>query len=295
MIAPDDIARVRRFNRLVTQRVGALDDHFLGRRRPLGESRLLYEIGADGAELRALRRRLGLDPGYLSRLIAALERQGLVRIGRDPADRRVRTARLTPTGRREVGEMNRRADRAAAALLQRLPPEQRPRLVSAMTEVHRLLQLAGLEIARVDPAGAEARWCVARYFAELDRRFAGGFRPGASLPAEDHELRPPQGAFLVATVDGAPVGCGAVKTVAPGVGSLKRMWVADAVRGLGVGRRLLQALEDEALGLGLRTVQLETNHALQEAIALYLKAGYREVSRFNDDPYAQHWFRKTLD
>jgi N-acetylglutamate synthase-like GNAT family acetyltransferase len=75
---------------------------------------------------------------------------------------------------------------------------------------------------------------------------------------------PPRGAFLVASTDGEPVGCGAVKTAGAGVGSLKRMWVAEAARGLGLGRRLLAALEAEARALGLGTVQLETNHALVE-------------------------------
>ena len=132
---PDAVSQVRRFNRLVTQRAGALDDHFLGRDRPLGESRLLYEIGPDGADLRDLRRRLGLDSGYVSRLVNALERQGLIRLSQPAGDQRVRKARWTAAGRREVREMNRRSDEAAAALLETLPPSQRARLVDAMAEV----------------------------------------------------------------------------------------------------------------------------------------------------------------
>jgi len=290
----DEIAGVRRFNRLVTLRAGALDDHFLGRARPLGASRVLYEIGSAGADLRDLRRRLSLDPGYISRLIAALEREGLVQIERAAEDRRVRTARLTPAGRREVREMDRRSDRAAAGLLEALPASERTRLVAAMDEVHRLLRLAGLRIERVSPADAAARRCVARYFEELGRRFEMGFDPASSLPAEDRDLIPPAGAFLVGSIDGEPVACGAIKTIEPGVGSLKRMWVADDVRGLGIGRRMLHALEAEATALGLRVLRLETNRELGEAIRLYRTAGYREVPRFNDDPYAHHWFEKRL-
>ncbi len=290
----DDIAQVRRFNRLVTQRVGALNDHFLGRNRPLGESRLLYEIGSSGADLRDLRQRLGLDSGYVSRLIRSLQRKGLVRLTPGSPDQRVRKARWTTAGRREVHEMNRRSDEAAAELLRALPSSQRTRLVSAMEEVHRLLQLVGLRIDRVDPASPAARWCVRQYFDELDRRFDSGFDPAVSIPADDRELIPPSGAFLVASVDGEPVACGAVKAISPGVGSLKRMWVADRVRGLGVGRRMLDALEAEARGLSLTTVRLETNHALSEAIRMYRNAGYAEVPAFNDDPYAHHWFEKHL-
>ena len=294
-MSADEIALVRRFNRLVTQRAGALNDHFLGRNRPLGESRLLYEIGADGADLRDLRRRLGLDAGYVTRLVQALEEEGLIRLTLGAADQRVRTARLTAAGQREVREMNRRSDRAAAALLDPLSQAQRTRLVAAMAEVTRLLHLAGLQIERIAPTQPAARWCVGQYFDELDRRFEAGFDPAASLSAEDRDLIPPRGAFLLASIDGQPVACGAVKSISPGVGSLKRMWVADAVRGLGIGRRMLEALETQARELGLTTLRLETNHTLQEAIQLYRSAGFQEVSAFNSDPYAHHWFEKRLD
>ena len=292
---PDDqIAQVRRFNRLVTQRAGALDDHFLGRDRPLGQSRILYEIGSDGADLRDLRRHLGLDSGYVTRLVQALEKKGFLRLSRDTADQRVRKARLTAAGRREVREMNQRSDEAARALLHSLTAGQRARLVAAMAEVYRLLHVAGLRIERVDPASPEARWCVGQYFEELDRRFESGFDPAASLAAEDADLTPPRGAFLVASVDGEPIGCGAVKSIAPAIGSLKRMWVASAVRGLGIGRRMLEALEGQARELGLTTLRLETNQTLEEAIHLYRSAGFRQVAPFNADPYAHHWFEKRL-
>lgn len=290
----DQIAQVRRFNRLVTQRAGALDDHFLGRDRPLGESRVLYEIGPRGADLRDLRARLGLDSGYLSRVVQSLASAGLVTLGSAPDDERVRRAELTPAGLAEVEEMNRRADQVAEAVLAPLSESQRERLVAAMAEVQRLLQPVATRIERVDPASPAARWCVSRYFAELAERFEEGFDPERSLPADDAELRPPAGAFLVASVDGEPVAGGAVKSIAPGVGSLKRMWVAESVRGLGFGRRMLAALEEQARELGLTTLRLETNRALVEAIRLYRSSGYVEVAPFNTDPYADHWFEKHL-
>jgi DNA-binding MarR family transcriptional regulator/GNAT superfamily N-acetyltransferase len=290
----DQIAQVRCFNRLVAQRIGALDDHYLGRGRALGASRLLFEVGERGADLRDLRLRLGLDAGYASRLAKGLAKQGLVRLGRRGEDQRVRELRLTPAGRREIAEMNARSDRLAGELLGPLSPRQRESLVTAMAQVHRLLRAAGLLIERVDPASRTARWCVAQYFAELERRFENGFDPGASLRVDDRDLVPPRGAFLLASVDGEPVGCGSVKPIAPRVGYLKRMWVAESARGLGVGRRLLEALEDQSLALGYRTLRLETNKALREAIALYRSAGYRVVRPFNDEPYAHLWFEKRL-
>ncbi len=293
-MSAEQVAQVRRFNRLVTHRAGALDDHFLGRDRPLGESRLLYEVGPGGADLRDLRGRLGLDSGYVSRLVRSLAARGLVVLGPSADDGRVQRARLTRAGAAEYRLMNRRSDQAAAALLTTLAPGQRERLVGAMAEVERLLRAAGVAIERVDPAGAAARRCVVQYFAELAARFEEGFDPGASLPADDADLVPPRGAFLVARIDGEPVACGAIKSIGRGMGSIKRMWVAESARGMGTGRRMLEALEAEARMLRLKTVRLETNRSLREAIRLYESAGYREVAAFNDDPYADHWFEKRL-
>lgn len=288
------IEQVRRFHRLVTQRAGALEDHFLGRERPLGESRVLWEIGRAGADLRDLRARLGLDSGYLSRLVQRLASAGLVTLRAGPDDERVRRADLTPAGLAEVEEMDRRSDQTAVDILLPLSSAQRERLVAAMAEVRRLLQASGARIERADPASREARWCVEQYFAELAARFEAGFDPGSTLPLDDGEMRPPAGAFLLATVDGEPVACGAVKTLSPGVGYLKRMWVAPSVRGLGFGRRMLAALEDQSRALGFTKVCLETNRTLTEAIDLYRRSGYAEVAPFNAEPYAHHWFEKHL-
>jgi DNA-binding MarR family transcriptional regulator/N-acetylglutamate synthase-like GNAT family acetyltransferase len=293
-MSSEQVEQVRRFNRLVTQRAGALDDHFLGRDRPLGHSRVLFEVGPAGADLRDIRARLGLDSGYLSRIVQTLEAAGLLTLGSAPGDDRVRHATLTPAGMAEVEEMVRRSDEAAEAILEPLTEAQRERLVAAMTEVQELLSAATARIDRVDPASREARWCAARYVEELDRRFEAGFDPGQSITAADDELRPPNGAFLVASVDGEAVACGAVKTIAPGTGSLKRMWVAPPMRGLGIGRRMLAALEGQARELGLTTLRLETNRALVEAQELYRRAGYAAVEPFSVDPYADHWFEKRL-
>ena len=255
---------------------------------------MLYEIGTRGADLRELRARLDLDSGYLSRLVQSLAAQGLVALRATSGDERVRRAELTDEGRAELEEMNRRSDEAARAILAPLSAEQRGRLVAAMVEVQRLLRASSARIERVDPGVPDARWCVARYFAELDRRFEQGFDPGQSIPADDAEMVPPRGAFLVARVEGEPLACGAVKTIAPGTGSLKRMWGADSGRGRGLGRRMLAALEDEARSLGLTTLRLETNRMLTEAIRLYRRAGYKERPAFNADPYAHHWFEKRL-
>jgi DNA-binding MarR family transcriptional regulator len=288
------VDRVRRFNRAVTQRVGALDDAFLTRGRPLGQARLLWEIGAGASELRSLRSRLGLDSGYLSRMLQALRADGLVAVESDAADRRVRRVRLTPAGLAERAELDRRADDLAAEILRPLDDHQRERLTAAMGEVERLFAATAVQIDVADPRHPDARHCVQAYFAELARRFDDGFDPAHSISATDEELIWPAGLLLVATLHAEPVGCGALKLHPGGRADVKRMWVSAAVRGLGLGRRLLAELESRAVAGGVHTLRLETNRALTEAIGLYRAAGYRDVPAFNDEPYADHWFEKTL-
>lgn len=288
------VEQVRRFNRSVTQRVGALNDRFLARDRPLAEARLLWEVGLDGCEVRVLRSRLELDSGHASRLLRSLEADGLVEVVTSRSDRRVRTAQLTPAGLAERAILDERSDELARSFLAPLASGQRDRLVAAMAEVERLLTAAMVEIRPVDPAHPDARSCIRSYFAELDRRSDSGFDPGAGIAAEPQQLRPPAGVFLIGYVRSEPIGCGAVKHHADAPSEIKRMWVAESARGLGLGRRLLAELEAWAAQRGARTLRLETNRALTEAIALYRSAGYREVPAFNDEPFAHHWFEKTL-
>jgi GNAT superfamily N-acetyltransferase len=277
-----DIELVRSFNRLVTRRLGALDDPYLGK-RPLGECRVLYEIGLEGATARDVRARLGLKSGCLARLIGSLERDGLV-------EECAGELRLTTAGRSLLRELDRDSDELAASVLAPLSAGQRERLTRAQAEVRRLLAVSMVSVAREDPSSDDARWCLSHYFAELEE-----FDPGRTLPADAADLVPPAGAFLIARVAAEPAGCGALKTYGPGVGEIMRMWVDRAHRGLGIGARILDALEAHAAALGHRTVRLYTNRSLDEAKAMYRSRGYEEIPRYNDDPYANHWFEKRLE
>ena len=296
------IAGVRRFSRTVTQRLGVLHDRYLAARHSLGESRVLWEIGPDGAEVRVLRARLDLDSGYLSRLLRSLEADGLVTVRPSDGDRRVHTARLTKAGLAERAVLDRRSDELARSMLAVLSPAQRERLTAAMADVERLLtsSLAGFHV--VDPGTPAAAPCMQAYFAEIGTRFDGGFDAALSTLPDHAALRPPRGLFVLAMLHGEPIGCGALVfhhgDEHSGGGDepvdLKRMWVSPEARGLGVGRRLLTRLEELAAEHGVTTVRLETNRALPEAIALYRSAGYAEVEPFNDERYAHHWFVKHL-
>ncbi len=292
---PSQLAQVRRFNRTVTQRVGALDDRFLSRSRPLAASRLLWEIGTEGGEVVMLRSRLGVDSGQMSRMLRALEAEGLVTVTASEADGRIRVARPTDRGIAERAVIDERSDELAASILEPLDDAQRVRLVDAMRTVERLIATSLVDIRQVDPESTDAQRCLRAYVAELVRRAPDrGFDPSEGATAEPHEVRPPNGAFVVAYLRGEAIGCGAVKHHPGQVTDIKRMWVAESARGLGLGRRLLEHLEGLARERGSTTARLETGDVLPEAIALYRSAGYAEVPPFNDEPYADRWFSKEL-
>ncbi|MFD5439543.1 GNAT family N-acetyltransferase [Streptomyces tendae] len=294
---PEVVTALRRFNRYFTRRIGALDDRYLGQDRPLGEARLLFEIAetaerGPGVPLRDLRTRLGLDAGYLSRMVKALEAQGMVRLGTHPDDSRMRTVEPTDAGRAEVAEQNRRADALVSGLLRGLAPDQRLRLTDAVATAQRLLRLAAVTVVPVDARTADARACLDAYAADLDARFPEGFDP-ADLVGPG-EVSGDAGAFLVAYEEGRPVGCGALRRTEPGVGEIKHVWVHADARRLGLARRLLDALEAEAAARGLAVVRLDTHPALIEARTMYERAGYTEIPAYSDHVYAGHWFEKRL-
>jgi DNA-binding MarR family transcriptional regulator len=289
-----EIEQVRRFNRVVTQRVGALSDDYLSRSRALGASRVLWEIGLEGGEVRTLRARLTMDSGQLSRLLRSLEAEGLIEMAPSPADARIRVARLTRAGLAERRLLDDRSNELARSILAPLDDAQRDQLVTAMRSVERLVTASLVQVRVVDPEHPDARRCLRAYVAELNRRSDIPFDPSNGSTAEPHEVRAPAGAFVVAYLNGEAIGCGAVKHRTGGPSDIKRMWVAESARGLGLGRRLLTTLEQLAHDSGAGVVQLETNDALVEAIALYRSAGYEEVPAFNDEPFAHHWFAKAL-
>jgi DNA-binding MarR family transcriptional regulator/GNAT superfamily N-acetyltransferase len=292
---PLPVAEVRRFNRMVVQRVGALNDDFLSRGRPLSLSRLLWEIGTEGAEVVMLRSRLGVDSGQMSRMLRVLEGDGFVVVAPSDADRRVRVARLTGSGRAERAILDARSDEFAASVLGPFDEAQRTELVTAMRTVERLLLAPLIELRQVDPESPDAQRCLRAYVAELNRRAPQrGFDPRRGSTAEPHQVRPPNGGFVVIYLHGQAVGCGAVKHHPGQVTDIKRMWVAESARGLGLARRLLGHLEDLARAHGSTQARLETRDVLPEAIALYRSAGYAEVPPFNDEPFADRWFAKTL-
>ncbi|KRA38112.1 MULTISPECIES: helix-turn-helix domain-containing GNAT family N-acetyltransferase [unclassified Nocardioides] len=282
---------LRRFNRTWTQRVGVLDESFLGTGRPLAVSRLLFEIGStDGVGVRDLRERLGLDSGHVSRMLRRLEGEGLVETVADPDDGRRRVVRLTASGRTAYDDLDRRSDDLASRLVAPLTPRQQDRLADALATADLLVRAATVELREVESNDPRAVEATSRYVAELDSRFPKGFDPGP-LPPE------PEATWIAAISDGEPVAYGGIRpvpAVGDGTAEIKRMWVHGDWRGAGLGSRMLRHLEALAAEQGFDTVVLDTNGSLVEAIAMYDRAGYRRVERYNDNPYAEAFFAKEL-
>jgi GNAT superfamily N-acetyltransferase len=154
---------------------------------------------------------------------------------------------------------------------------------------------AAVRFSEVEPTSPPAHAALQQYFDELDRRFPTGF--AASTGGGDNDavaLTAPHGAFVLLHDGDDVIGCGGVQRFDDQTAEVKRMWVHTEWRGCGLGRRMLEHLEAIARRQGRSRVLLDTNATLTEAIAMYERAGYRAVDRYNDNPYAQCWFEKLL-
>jgi DNA-binding MarR family transcriptional regulator/predicted GNAT family N-acyltransferase len=291
----DAMKTLRLFNRAYTKRIGVLSDSYLGAGRPLGPSRVLFELGESPRVLSELRAELGLDSGYMSRLLRDLEADGLVTTTADSADARRRVVKLSAKGRRAWQRLDERSDGHASSLVQSLSPSQQGRLAEALSTAQRLLDLGSVSFEPTDIFSPEAQEALDQYFAELDRRFDGGFdRQSGGADADGEKMRAPTGAFVLCRIERRVIGCGGIQRVDKRRIELKRMWIHTDWRGEGLGRRMLSTLEDAARVQGATTVVLDTNRILTEAVAMYERSGYQPIERYNDNPFAHHWFAKQL-
>ncbi|MES5483860.1 bifunctional helix-turn-helix transcriptional regulator/GNAT family N-acetyltransferase [Bradyrhizobium sp. INPA03-11B] len=289
----DPVSRVRRFNRAVTSAVGALDTSFLGRGRPLGAARVLNAIGHGRTDVGEIRDYLGLDSGLMSRLLRSLEDEELIETTAHENDARRRIAKLTSAGKREFNAYEAISNRQAKDFLGH--HSQREALLAAMDLIASALGRDATALHEMDPRSDEARYCLGEYYAELARRFKQGFDVKLSRDPDAKDMVRPRGSFIVAMSDGLPLGCVGLKGTAAGeYAEIKRLWVAPAARGLGLGRRLMDTAENAARELGIAVLRLDTNSALAEAGQLYRRTGWTEIPRFNDDPYPDLFFEKRL-
>ena len=288
----DPVSRVRRFNRAVTSAVGALDNSILGRGRPLGAARVLNAIGHGRFDVGEVRDYLGLDSGLMSRLLRSLEDEGLIETQAHENDARRRVASLTRAGKREFAAYEALSNTQAESFLARNSKAEA--LLAAMDLIASALTRDRIALTEMDPQSDEARHCLGEFYAELGRRFKQGFDVSLSRDPDAKDMRRPRGSFIVAMSDTLPIGCVGLKGTEHGYAEIKRLWVAPSARGLGLGKRLMDAAEDAARTLGIALLRLDTNSALPEAGQLYRSTGWREIPRFNDDPYPDLFFEKRL-
>jgi DNA-binding MarR family transcriptional regulator len=290
----DAIARLRRFNRIVTREIGALDMSYLGRGRPLSTARVLHLITPQGTDVAFIRQTLGFDSGLLSRLLRALEDEGLIRVMPDPADRRRRIAQLTEAGQAEWKIYDDLGHAKARQVFDKAGGRQQA-LIDAMDLIATVMLRDEVGIRDADTDDPAALSCVSAYYRQLLQTFPNELHPDMlPLPLPDAaKYRPPDGAFLIAWSDDLPIACVSLRPLDRSVGEVKRLWVNPIARGQGLGRRMMRAIEDRARTIGLTRLQLDSNSALTEAVALYRSDGWTDIAPYTPPP-ANIWMAKRL-
>ncbi|WP_051939446.1 bifunctional helix-turn-helix transcriptional regulator/GNAT family N-acetyltransferase [Phaeacidiphilus oryzae] len=323
-----DVDELRAFSRFFTRLVGALDyEGHLNTRHPLAQARVLYELRRRGtAEASALRKELGLDPGYFSRLLAGAEQDGLIRRGPDPADARRRQLTLTEPGKHAAALLDARASDSIEAVLRRVPASERPRLRAALRTVRRLLDEEagpkGGEVRLRPPAPGDLGWVIQRNAVLYAEEFGWNEEYEtlvARIVADYAEHRDPRHeACWIAELDGEPVGAvfcvrdrpkeaeedgaadgadgadNADGAEPPGTARLRLLLVEPAARGHGVGARLVDQCLEFARRTGYREMVLWTNDILTSARRIYQRAGFTLVESsphhsFGHDLVGQTW------
>jgi DNA-binding MarR family transcriptional regulator/GNAT superfamily N-acetyltransferase len=289
----DAIARLRRFNRVVTREIGALDTSYLGRGRPLGVARVLHLVRPNGTDVAEIRQRLGLDTGLLSRTLRSLATEGLIRLETDPSDRRRRIVHLTPAGQAEWQVYENLGHAKAQHVLDRASPRQQA-VIDAMDLIATVMLRDEIDIRDADPDEAAAIHCLQAYYALLQTSIPDITSGMLTLPLSDApRYRPPHGAFLIAWSDDLPIGTVSLRPLEPGIAEVKRLWVDPMARGQGLARRLMRAIEDRARNMGFSSVRLDTNSALTAAVALYRATGWVDIAPYTSPP-ANVWMAKRL-
>ena len=281
--APEAVAAVRRFNRFYTRQVGALGRLHLNGPYALTEVRVLYELAHhEGLTAKALGAELGLDAGYLSRMLKRFETDGLIRRAPLPGDGRSALLQMTDKGRSVFASLDERTRREVTDMLERLGQDRAARLTGAMADIERLLdpepKPGGDVILRTHRVG-DMGWIVWRHGVLYAREYGWDERFEALVARicadflEHHD--PGRERCWIAERDGERLGCIAlVATDRPEGAKLRILLVEPAARGLGVGRRLVEACVSFARQAGYREIVLMTESSLTAARAIYAKAGF---------------------
>ncbi|WJV48590.1 bifunctional helix-turn-helix transcriptional regulator/GNAT family N-acetyltransferase [Streptomyces flavofungini] len=301
------VQEIRSFNRFYTNLIGALDySRHLYAPYTLTESRVLYELAhSPRTDVADLRGELSLDAGYLSRILAKFEEDGLVERAPSERDPRRRRVTLTPRGRTAAELLDERSREAVGSLLATVPAAERERLTDAMATVRAILSESTRRPPRADdvllrePGAGELGWIVQRngalYAAEYgwNADYEGLVARIVADFAEDHD--PYLERVWIAELDGRPVGCVmCVRDEAPGTARLRLLLVEPEARGLGIGDRLVGAVVEFARSVGYRELVLWTNDVLSSARPIYQRHGFVLVAEkphrsFGADLVGQDW------
>jgi DNA-binding MarR family transcriptional regulator/N-acetylglutamate synthase-like GNAT family acetyltransferase len=298
-----DVEAVRAFNRLYTPAMGLLREGLLDSPYTLTEARVIFELGRrDALDAGELRRLLGLDAGYLSRVLTRLEAAGVLERRRDARDGRRRLVRLTERGREAWAMLDERSARDVAGLLDGLGEDGRARLVGAMAAITGVLEPRAAPAAFVlrAPRPGELGWIVARHGALYAEQFGWDERFEALVArviadfAAGHDAR--REAAWIAEVDGAPAGCVLCVEAASDTAQLRLLLVEPWARGRSVGARLVEECVRFARRAGYARIVLWTNDVLTSARAIYEAAGFELVDAaphrdFGPEVVGQHWAR----
>jgi len=306
LVLPGRIEAVRHFNRFYTKRIGVLDESFLRSAFSLAEGRVLYEIARlENPSASAVARNLGLDAGYLSRILRDFARRGFVDRKRSATDGRQSLLALTPRGRKALAPLDRRADEEVGAMLRSLSAKDQARFMSAMDTIENLLG----DQAREKPARnaryllrfhqpGDMGWVVHRHgvlYAE-EHHYNEQFEAlVASIVAEfiqnfdaNHER------CWIAERDGEIVGSVFLVKKSATVAKLRLLLVEPKARGLGIGRRLVDECVSFARQAGYKKITLWTQSHLGAARRIYKDAGFHLVHKkkhhsFGLDLVAETW------
>jgi DNA-binding MarR family transcriptional regulator/GNAT superfamily N-acetyltransferase len=301
----DRVAAFRAFNRMWTTHIGVLDDHLHDTPFSLTEARVIFELAQrPSMEVSALRTDLGLDPGYLSRILGRFKRDGLVVLAQSDADARRHVATLTSAGQRAYRTLNARSAKDVAALLDGLSGDQQDRLLGAMHEIERVLgkRAPNLVVLRPPRAG-DLGWIVERHGALYAREYGWNeeFEALVARIVSDFvgKRDPRREAAWIAELDGQRVGCVLCVKKTATVAQLRLLLVEPTARGHGIGRQLVDECVRFARDHGYKRIVLWTNDVLNSARRIYQAAGFVLASSgkhhsFGHDLVEQTWELRLL-